>query len=31
MEIRVRVAGTIQTLDRNKVKRILLTERDPVN
>jgi len=31
MEIRVRVAGTIQTLDRNKVKRILLTERDPAN
>jgi hypothetical protein len=31
MEIRVRVGGTIQSLDRNKVKRILLTERDPVN
>jgi hypothetical protein len=31
MEIRVRVAGTIQSLDRNKVKRILLTERDPAN
>ncbi|MBI3647082.1 MAG: PEGA domain-containing protein [Acidobacteriales bacterium] len=31
MEIRVRVAGVIQTLDRNKVKRILLTERDPVS
>ena len=31
IEIRVRVAGTIQTLDRNKVKRILLIERDPVN
>ncbi len=29
MEIRVRVAGAIQMLDRNKVKRILLTERDP--
>jgi hypothetical protein len=28
MEVRVRIAGTIQTLDRNKVKRILLTERD---
>jgi hypothetical protein len=28
MEIRFRMAGTIQTLDRNKVKRILLTERD---
>ncbi|MGA7288062.1 MAG: hypothetical protein WBX02_08205, partial [Terriglobales bacterium] len=31
MEIRVRVAGTIETLDRNKVKRILLTERDPAD
>jgi hypothetical protein len=31
MEVRVRVAGTIQSLDRNKVKRILLTERDPAN
>jgi hypothetical protein len=31
MEIQVRVAGNIQTLDRNKVKRILLTERDPIN
>jgi len=31
MEIRVRVAGAIQTLDRNKVKRILLTEREPAN
>jgi hypothetical protein len=31
MDIRVRVAGTIQSLDRNKVKRILLTERDPAN
>jgi hypothetical protein len=31
MEIRVRVAGEIQTLGRNKVKRILLTERDPAN
>ena len=29
MEIRVRMAGAIQTLDRNQVKRILLTERDP--
>lgn len=28
MEIQVRVAGSVQTLDRNKVKRILLTERD---
>src|SRR5258707_5456044 len=31
MEVRVRVAGTIQSLDRNKIKRILLTERDPAN
>ncbi len=31
MEVRVRLAGELQTLDRNKVKRILLTERDPVN
>jgi hypothetical protein len=31
MEIQVRVAGLIQSLDRNKVKRILLTERDPAN
>jgi PEGA domain len=31
MEIRVRLAGAEQTIDRNKVKRILLTERDPVN
>ncbi len=31
MEVQVRVAGEIQILDRNKVKRILLTERDPAN
>jgi len=31
MEIRVRVAGEVQTIDRNKIKRILFTERDPVN
>jgi hypothetical protein len=31
MEIRVRLAGAEQAIDRNKVKRILLTERDPVN
>lgn len=31
MEIRIRVGGTVQTLDRNKVKRILLTEREPAN
>jgi hypothetical protein len=30
-EIRVRVAGTVQSLDRARVKRILLTERDPAN
>jgi hypothetical protein len=29
MEIRVKVGGNIQSLDRNKVKRIVLTERDP--
>jgi hypothetical protein len=29
MQITVRVAGTVQTLDRNRVKRILLTEREP--
>lgn len=29
MEIQVRVAGSIQSLDRNRVKRILLTEREP--
>jgi hypothetical protein len=31
MEIRLRVAGAIQTLDRNKVKRTILTECDPAN
>ncbi len=31
MQITVRVGGEPQTLDRNKVKRILLTERDPAN
>jgi PEGA domain len=31
MEIRVRVAGAIQTLDRNKVKRISLTQRAPAD
>jgi hypothetical protein len=29
MQVTVRVAGTVQTLDRNKIKRILLTEREP--
>jgi len=28
MEVQVRVGGTIQHIDRNKVKRILLTERE---
>lgn len=31
MQITVRVAGTVQTLDRNRVKRILLTEREPAS
>lgn len=31
MQITVRVAGTVQTLDRNKVKRILLIEREPAS
>jgi len=31
MELQVRVAGAIQTLDRNRVKRILLTEREPAS
>ena len=29
MQITLRVAGNLETLDRNKVKRILLTEREP--
>jgi hypothetical protein len=29
MQIQVRVAGALQTLDRNKIKKILLTEREP--
>jgi hypothetical protein len=29
MQITVRVGGAMQTLDRNKIKRILLTEREP--
>ena len=29
MQITVRVGGALQTLDRNKIKRILLTEREP--
>lgn len=31
MQLTVRVGGEMQVLDRNKVKRILLTERDPAN
>jgi hypothetical protein len=31
MQIQVRVGGNMQTFDRNQVKRILLTERDPAN
>ncbi len=31
MQVQVRVGGSIQTFDRNQVKRILLTERDPAN
>lgn len=31
MEIQVRTGGSLQTLDRNKIKRILLTEREPAN
>jgi hypothetical protein len=31
MEIQLRIAGALQTLDRNKIKRILLTEREPAS
>ena len=31
MQVVVRIGGNAQTLDRNQVKRILLTERDPAN
>jgi hypothetical protein len=31
MQVQVRVGGNIQTFDRNQIKRILLTERDPAN
>jgi hypothetical protein len=31
MQIELRIAGNTQTFDRNQVKRILLTERDPVS
>jgi hypothetical protein len=30
MEVQIRVGGTTQTYDRNQIKRILLTQRDPV-
>jgi len=29
MQIAARMAGAVQTLDRNKVRRIILTEREP--
>jgi len=31
MQVVVRIGGNAQTFDRNQIKRILLTERDPVN
>ncbi len=31
MQVQVRIGGNTQTFDRNQVKRILLTERDPTN
>jgi hypothetical protein len=31
MQIQLRIGGSTQTFDRNQVKRILLTERDPVS
>jgi hypothetical protein len=31
MQVQIRVGGSTQTFDRNQVKRITLTERDPVN
>jgi hypothetical protein len=30
MQVQVRIGGNTQTFDRNQIKRILLTERDPV-
>lgn len=30
MQVQVRIGGNTQTLDRSQIKRILLTERDPV-
>jgi hypothetical protein len=29
--VQVRIGGNIQTFDRNQLRRILLTERDPVS
>jgi|HubBroStandDraft_5_1064220.scaffolds.fasta_scaffold264905_2 hypothetical protein len=31
MQVQVRIGGNTQTFDRNQVKRILLTGRDPAN
>lgn len=31
IEVLIRIGGNAETFDRNQVKRILLTERDPVN
>jgi hypothetical protein len=31
MQVLIRIGGNAETFDRNHVKRILLTERDPVN
>jgi hypothetical protein len=31
MQVQVRIGGNTQTFDRNQVKRIVLTERDPAN
>ena len=31
MQVQVRIGGNTQAFDRNQVKRILLTERDPVS
>jgi len=31
MQVVIRVGGSAQTLDRNQIKRILLTQRDPAN
>jgi hypothetical protein len=31
MQVQVRIGGNTETFDRNQVKRILLTERDPAN